>query len=544
MFKKLYNRLKKLSVFKKGLLIYSSILVIIVTAFFTVLWTYLASYQNSLPRSYAENYVKNMGIEEIRSAFLTNLEGKCLYETEEEAADALCKLLLKDVALRARKDATNSTSERPVFNIYCGKNSVAKLCLKRAANGAYGFERWEAESLIPNEDILELTAKHRLFTIPSEATLFVNGYEVDKSIAALTGDPFCSPLEKSSALSFVSYDIAMPYSLEEISVKLNGVELENFEGDEYNYPEASRITVKINAPTDALVYVNGLKLPESYITEKDAYFPFLSVLESKSENTPKSNIWEVKGLTSTPDIKVICRGRELKRFTDEGNCFYYIGNDVKLTDYTLYAPSGATVTVNGIDITDEYLVNRNSPYPEMSEYIDLLVNPVTNSEYVFKGLINPPQIGVVFDGNSVSVSEKNGVYSCNAAPSDDEINEYDVLATDFTKTLISYMFGGRDGLNERLSATLAFTKHDSAAYNKILDTYSGAYYIRQMDITYNALYVDGYISYAENAFYCVVHYDIFGKNPESGRTNTAAGEYKLTFIESNDEWLLYDLLLY
>ncbi len=544
MLKKTNTNAKKSSAFKKGVLIYSVALTLIIAALLCVLWTYLDSYQQSLPRAYAENHVANMDSEDIREAFVEALDGKCVYETEEEAADALVTLLLKDGELRARKDATNSTADVPVFNIFCGKNCVAKLCLKRTANGAYGFERWQAEKPQANAEILDLLAKKKTLTVPAEAILSINGHEAPKTLGVETEDPFCSPLETASDLKFLKYEITMPYCTDDISVSLGEKTLIKAENDEYDYPAEARITTVVNAPIGASVFINGLKLPESYIKENDIDYPFLSELESKLADRLKSNVWAVEKLTHAPEIKVIHNGRELKESRNENGVIYFIGNDIEFKDYTLFAPKGAIVTVNGIDITDEYIVSRDSLYPEIKEYSSLLVNPITNTKYSFKGLTRQPEIKVTYDRQEINVRNEGEVFTCKAAPPAEDIPMYEEKALNFTKTLMLYMFGGRDGIGERISDALAYTKHESDAYNKILDTYSGMYYRKKMEITYNTLYVDDYVSYAENAFYCVVHYDVFGQSIETGKTDKAAGEYKLTFIKDGDNWLLYHLLLY
>ncbi len=538
----MFYKLKKASAYKKGLIIYCVVLVLLMTAALIVLWNFLSSYQQSLPRYYAENYVSKIDTKEIRDAFVSAFDGKCVYETPQEAADALCDLLLKENSLRARKNAADSTADAPVFNIYCGKNNVATLRLNRAEDGAFGFERWKADSVVANPDILSLTANRKIFTLPEKAVLYINGKEVSADLAKVADDPFCSPLEKASVLKFSQYEITMPYSSDEVSVILDGNPLEG-EGNEYDYPAGARISTVVNAPVGALVYINGLKLPESYISEKEAGFPMLSVLEESHSDIPKCNIWRVDGLSANPEIRVIFDGQELYLHHSENGISYYIGNEVKLKDYTLYVPAGASVTVNGIAVGDEFITDRDRLYPEVEEFSTLLKAPVMNTVYTFSGLIHTPDIKVVLNGNEMAISEENGVFKCFNSPDSAEIPTYEALSLNFTKTMMEYIFGGRTDREARLAKALRYTKRNSSAYENVKGTYGGIYYNKYMDITYNGLYVDSFVSYADNAFYCVVHYDIYTENKEAGKYSTAVGEYELLFIDDGNGWLIYELVL-
>lgn len=543
-FKNLWKKIKSWSLFKKSFVVYCIVLLIAVVVLLSFLWSYLDSYQKSLPRYYAESHVKSLKNSDVYDAFLAVIKDKCVYEKPEEAANAIASLLLENEALRARKDAAVSTDDAQLFNVFSGNKKVASFRLKRAPDGKYGFKRWAAEPLVANQDAISRLVKTQYFTVPEKALLSINGYEVDKTTGVPTEDPFCSPLEESSALGFLKYEIEMPFSSDEYAVLLDGKALVNDGGTEYNYPDSARLSVKVNAPLGAEVFINGKKLPESFILENEVAYPLISVLDASLENAPKTTVWSVSGLSHAPETVVVHKGKKLSESYVDDGIGYYLADDITLSDYTLIAPEGSIVTVNGINITDDYIVSRGSLYDDINDYASLLVNPITNTEYSFKGLIAAPDIKVSFRDEELSPSLVDGVYQCKALPDKSAISAHEDLALEFTKTLMAYMYGGRENISDRMYAALAYTKRNSSAYTMITDTYSGVFYNKPMTITYNSLYVDGYISYADNAFYCVVHYDVYAIHEPSGKTDTPKGEYKLTFIKENDEWLIYSLLLY
>ncbi len=540
MLDKIKGYFKRLSAFGKGLWIYGTVLTVLAVAVFTVLWTFLASYQSSLPRYFAENYVKTLNGDDIVELYKEALADSCEYETPEEAARALAAMLTSDGSIRARKDSVNGTDDAPVFKLLCGKNNIGKLYLVKGKSGSYGFSRWRVEKLIANSETVELLARQRTYTVPAEAVLFINGKQVDIAKAITADDPFMSPLEKQSALKFVSYEVLMPFSSDEVSVKYNGGELEA-KGYCYDYPGEARKEYSLTVPSTAAVYINNLMLPESFITEKGVFYPNFSALEEKLDAAPRLNTYKVTSLTAVPEIKVIYNGHELK---GDGSGVY-LADDVTPTDYTLYVPNGAAVTVNGIAVDASYEVSQGSAFHEIKKYTELLVNPILNTEYSFKGLLVKPTVVVTHNGKTLELTDNgDGVLQCKAAPDSASEQTYETLALDFTAAMMSYMYGGREVITETFNAALALTKHDSDAYRKIKDTYSGMYYRVQMDVTYHELYVDSFAVYADNAFYCEVHYDLSAYSTQYNKSDKAAGVYKLVFIKQNGVWLVYDVVLH
>ncbi len=540
---KIKNYFKSLSAFKRVLWIYCSALTVIMIALLCVLWTFLASYQSSLPRYFAESYVKKLDSDDIIELYKEALEESCVYETPQEASEALASILTKDGVIRARKDSSLSTDDAPVFNMLCGKNNIGKLYLTRAKNGAYGFERWKLEKLTANADTIELLALQRTFTVPADAILYINGVKVNSDKAIAATDPFISPLEKQSSLSFVAYEIVMPYSSDEVTVTY-GADSLSAAGDNYDYPVGTRKELTVYAPSTASVYINKLMLPASYILEKDIMYPNATELDKANGAAPLLNSYKVTSLTAVPEITVVYNGHELSGEA-EGNTVTYLADDVIPKDYTLYAPAGAVISVNGVVVAEKYAVSQGSVFHEVKKYADLLVKPVLNVEYRFEGLISKPTFSVTLNGEAVAITDSgDGVLQCKLMPDDEAIEDYELLALDFTHSIMNYMYGGREVIGETISEVLGCTKHGSDAYNKIQDTYSGMFYRPQMDITYNELYVDSYAVYADNAFYCEVHYDVFASNPTINRTDAAKGVYKLVYINENGNWLLYDVVLY
>ena len=174
----------------------------------------------------------------------------------------------------------------------------------------------------------------------------------------------------------------------------------------------------------------------------------------------------------------------------------------------------------------------------------MLVNAKTLCKYRVDGLFFKPEIAVTdsFGSPCELTRTADDEYCCNAAPSPELIGEYDRFTGDFAVAMVEYSMEGRDYVSENFSQVLSYTGYESNAYNVISDSFSAMYWQMNHTLTYNDLYTDNYISYADNAFTCDIHFDVVGERISfPGRFDYSTGIYKVLCIETNGNLEIMEL---
>ena len=527
--------------FKKGMLIYIGVLVLLLLVSQIVLWSFLSSYQESLPETTAREYLDSVDEETWKKLLTESIYGSPFSDKTTDVVNAY-NTLIKDKSLKIRRSSVDSKEECQVFKIYGDDVELCKITLTPRGNGSFGMARWGMEKKELSSGLLERVNPELTVFLPSGA-----GFEVNDKYAELEGEltqsPYITPFEKEGE-SFVKYTFRAPCDKTNVRAKSDGKELKLAENDGNTYifdAIGGRIDQSITVPEGAEVYVNDIRLTTEYISDKGVDYPFLNPLEINRDNVPKSTVYTVKGLYNKPTVKVVYNGEELTA-TEKGKDNLAYAFNEKGTDYSLEVPSGAAVKVNGVDISgkDEYIKAKDLPYADVLDYEAELVNPVRSVVYSFKGMLFAPDIEVTNteSGESYTVVQlTKNEYGCKNEPVSEELlPEYEKLAEDFTVAMMEYMFYGREMLAETFARALSLTRKDSEANRFIRDSYSGVYWRREHNITYNSLYVDNYKVYADNAFKCDVHYDVTGNAVSVNRVDYAKGIYRLLFIKNNDGW--------
>lgn len=538
---------KKSTVFKKGMLVYGAVLLFLAVISQIVLWAFLSSYQKSLTETAANSFLKKVDEAYWKELLTDNIYGSPFSDKESDV-NAAYDTYIKDKELKARRSALESKDGYQVFKIKSEDAEICTLFLKEDAKGSFGMARWETEKAELVSGFLDMVNAPVTLYLPKEATFTVNGASVAVD-GEETESPYATAFENKGK-SFLKHIFRVPCGKQEMVAAINGVSLPLSESKKGVYVfdlPGERIEQTVTVPEGAEVYVNDIRLTTEYITQKGITYPFLSPLEQGLKDAPRSTVYTVKGLYEKPVLRVLYDGNELSGTETAENTVTYAFNE-KGIDYLLEVPSGVTVKVNGVDVSenDEYIEAKDVPSSDVKEYKTELINPIKTVVYSFKGMMFQPELEVLSgDGEKYTVTRvSQKQYICKNTPfSEAVLDEYRDLGETFTVAMMEYMFFGRDALNETFARVLSLTRKSSSAYQAISDSYAGMYWRRQYVITYNDMHVDNFNRYADNAFSCDVHYDVTGNAVNVNRVDYAKGVYRLTFVKNAEGWKVVNFVL-
>jgi len=417
---------KSLNSFKKGILIYSGVLVVLVLISQIVLWAFLSSYQQSLYDSFANNYTKNAKPDYWRSFLAENIYGSD-YSTAEQDVDTAYDMLFKDKKLVCRRSVLESKDNYQVFKVSNGNTDICNLVIEKKGSGAFGMARWKVTRVDALEDCLESINPLLNVMVPEGSSFAVSGKDVTTG-AEKTENPLATPFETEGVPSFVKYSFRAPCGDWTINASYESTPLSLKQHDNNIYvfdTPGERYNNSITVPEGAEVYVNDIRLTLNYISEKSAPCPFINPLEQGLEKAPKASVYTVEGLYNKPSIKVVYGGAELSCKEGEDGALLYPFN-TSGTDYTLQVPVGCVVTVNGMDISNDsqYLTGNNVEYTNVSLYKEELVNAKMCNVYTLKGMLFEPDVKVTDSmGTALTITKlTNQNLSCYYTPSAQQVS--------------------------------------------------------------------------------------------------------------------------
>lgn len=177
---------KKGFTFKKFLVIYVVIWLIITLLASVYLWKSIAAYQNNYenaeakanPDILAENSLSMFSRENIRETGKEVFSNISIYESDEAWNKYLDSVYSSDSISFNRVE--NFSITKPVYDIYCDNNLIGQLTLSETGDAdKYGFHGYEVKTA----NVLIAPAELKTYTItaPVSANIIVNGNDITKT---------------------------------------------------------------------------------------------------------------------------------------------------------------------------------------------------------------------------------------------------------------------------------------------------------------------------------------------------------------------------
>lgn len=181
--------------------------------------------------------------------------------------------------------------------------------------------------------------------------------------------------------------------------------------------------------------------------------------------------------------------------------------NVETKDYTITVPSVYMVAVNGVTLSDQYVVS-NSPNPDYANVEEYVAMP-TDITYEVKGLVNEPSITLT-DAKGVTapatITDGKVVASISGDSMPEDRKE---MVFEIAKTWQNFMTNDLAGNSHGLGTVRQYLIKDSYYWN-LATQYAGG-----VDITFMSAHntdgytepvIDEYVEYSENCFSCHISY--------------------------------------
>lgn len=165
------NFFLRLSNFKKFLIIYSGILVIVGVVLLFMLHSLLSDYEEGFPATTMDKVVEDFTPNNIEKLLKDNDVQVSEFETSDVIVDYL-KESIGDTKVTYKKKSGEYSENTPVYVIYAEKTPIAKVSLKSKGKNSHNFNKWELGSI----EFGDYTKKMDdvKITVPAGAFVYIN----------------------------------------------------------------------------------------------------------------------------------------------------------------------------------------------------------------------------------------------------------------------------------------------------------------------------------------------------------------------------------
>ncbi len=432
------------------------------------------------------------------------------FEEREEVEKALSDSLSPSRLSVSRDGAY--TPDAPIYTVYSDGKEILTVALKSAGKTKTGFEKWKIESVgfsSPSALKTDLAVE-----VPHGAVLTVNGQEAGESLRLpeTVNCPALSEFEQSlsSRICCDRYELGSFFLSPDVSAVLEGYRLRQPLPDKdgvlrFSYPAAYISTLLLTVPQGATVKVNGLPVPDSYVTGNTSY-PFLSRYEATLSDVALSRVYQLSGLFEEPTVEVEYGGVLLS--PEEGSGLYRLPED-SLKKITVVAPDYASVKLNGIPLSHAEITSEGADLPLLEGVTSYAKKRPHLVEYTVTGLFRDPTVTAVnaegsalaTDGFRTTEDRIFFLHTTEPGPPDKDT----VTLRSFARYYVSFLYGGGANLNANYSRVTDMTPSSSQAFTKLKAQYST---LRNSPAGKNITYGDpvyrDYAVIASSAYSCTV----------------------------------------
>ncbi len=484
--------------------------VLVAIAVFLIIFnSIIASYEMSQPHTAVEEYISSLSKDSfVKMAGEAIDELQMRYESSEDYTAYLSDAFDGE-KLSYRKYLPEATVDNPVFSVLSGDTELIRLRLKRGDNGAFGFERWTAESAyIPLDGVLSDADEYTVYA-PVGCKLTVNGFTPEIKKKGLQY-PIFGELEQTELPQCDLYELGVLYSSPELECFVGDKKCVSLERDGviFFFAEGSAPqSYTVSAPEGATVYVNGIALSEEYITERGRCYEY-SPLEKNKEGLPTYTVYSTGELFASPTVSATLEGIELSAEAEGVVCTFEYPVE-KLYGLTVKAPKGAQVTVGDIIIGELAAPSAEAVFEELIINSDVL--PMLDV-YTFTGLYTREhQVKVSYGGKELEIkSIMDGTEACYyaeyPAAENGQVSDF---AIDFVKAYFNYTSKGYSEIDENLEAALGFVSEGSDLYKKIKNSKIGYEYVTPVSSQeYRTLQVSEMLLLSDGSYAVRIDFDV------------------------------------
>ncbi len=323
----------KNSKYRVFLLAYCLVFVVLIVSALSVLWTYLSKYEQYNPKVTIESFISESTSEYWAGLLYDRYFGRTT--AFEDVNEVIAKLDLSDIKseeLTYYKSVREYTEESPTYNVYYKNREFAVVKLKPIEEIYLGLREWKIDSVALTVKDEEANSVSVGITVPPETVVKVNGVALTDSYITSSRVEYdnISEFEKGhEGVPYrVKYTVSGLFDMPEIKafddndneLSVDIAEYEFYVGIENKLSHS----VDVVAPEDYSVYLNNVKVNDTYITNPNYGYELLDSVKGYTGEIPVLYMYSVKDLYLEPQIKVLdTNGNEVELKEKKNGTYIY-----------------------------------------------------------------------------------------------------------------------------------------------------------------------------------------------------------------------------
>lgn len=291
-------------------------------------------------------------------------------------------------------------------------------------------------------------------------------------------------------------------------------------------PKARSIT--ITAPVGATVTVNGIAVSENYLSDAAPDTSYLPELEQNA--TDLLCCYEIANIYGTVEIAgTAANGDTLVAEKSDENGAVFALPEGELS-YTIYAPAGATVSVNGVELDENYKKTGEDTTLSLFEGLENYGAAPEMEAWEVGGLHQTPEITAADEsGTALSAPYlQDGVYVFQPAADEELAVSQQQYAETFYNLYAAFEANRDDKLDTNYYNILPYMYGGTPLGTRLASEYSSRQPSGGVAAgSYDSVEVTGFVPYGDNLYTCTV---LLYNDDE------LAGSCAVAFIKASGKW--------
>lgn len=291
-------------------------------------------------------------------------------------------------------------------------------------------------------------------------------------------------------------------------------------------PKARSIT--ITAPVGATVTVNGIAVSENYLSDAAPDTSYLPELEQNA--TDLLCCYEIANIYGTVEIAgTAANGDTLVAEKSDENGAVFALPEGELS-YTIYAPAGATVSVNGVELDENYKKTGEDTTLSLFEGLENYGAAPEMEAWEVGGLHQTPEITAATEsGTALSAPYlQDGVYVFQPAADEELAASQQQYAETFYNLYAAFEANRDDKLDTNYYNILPYMYGGTPLGTRLASEYSSRQPSGGVAAgSYDSVEVTGFVPYGDNLYTCTV---LLYNDDE------LAGSCAVAFIKASGKW--------
>lgn len=301
-------------------------------------------------------------------------------------------------------------------------------------------------------------------------------------------------------------------------------------------------TLSITVPEYADVYVNNIKVGESYITDNAVAYTGFEYVNQPFDKRPAGKKYEIPGIYLETEVTAKDdKGLPLELNKTENEYAYPLV--IKETySYKVTAPKETKVYINGVLLTEKYIENGEAYYPGQENITTYSQVPLLNTYSVYDLYYEPDIECYDVNGKSLEVTKasdsKNIFYHY---PADEQLkNTHEQHALNFAKTYINFTVNATGDIWGYFPTLNAYLVEGSVLQSRLKSACASLYWVMGSTLEYKYLKVIDFRPVSETCFTCTMSFSAIHKTYYE--TRYLEDSFDLVFILYNNKWKVAEML--